>query len=75
MVFSFSMQCHKRKLKAVQGRKMEKTENRTKKHDITNQNQRRHKCIWKYMKKKKGKENKDQKIIIIIIKHKREEVP
>ena len=53
MVFSFSMQCHKRKLKAVQGRKMEKTENRTKKHDITNQNQRRHNCSWKYMKKKK----------------------
>ena len=51
MVFSFLMQCHKRKLKAVQGRKMEKTEDRTKKHDIKNQNERRHNCSLKYMKK------------------------
>ena len=65
MVFSFSMQCHKRKLKAVQGRKMEKTEDRTKKHDIKNQNERRHNCSLKYMKKKLI-ENKDQKIIIVL---------
>ena len=70
MVFSFSMQCHKRKLKAVQGRKMEKTEDRTKKHDIKNQNERRHNCRLKYMKKKLI-ENKDQKIIIIL----KQEVP
>ena len=60
MVFSFSMQCHKRKLKAVQGRKMEKTENRTKKHDITNQNQRRHNCSWKYMKKKRNRKQRPE---------------
>ena len=70
MVFSFSMQCHKRKLKAVQGRKMEKTEDRTKKHDIKNQNERRHNYSLKYMKKKLI-ENKDQKIIIIL----KQEVP
>ena len=52
MVFSFLMQCHKRKLKAVQGRKMEKTEDRTKKHDIKNQNEGRHNRSLKYMKKK-----------------------
>ena len=65
MVFSFLMQCHKRKLKAVQGRKMEKTEDRTKKHDIKNQNEGRHNRSLKYMKKKLI-ENKDQKIIIVL---------
>ena len=59
------MQCHKRKLKAVQGRKIEKIEDRTKKHDIKNQKEGRHNRSLKYMKKKLI-ENKDQKIIIVL---------
>ena len=70
MVFSFLMQCHKRKLKAVQGRKMEKIEDRTKKHDIKNQNEGRQPELEIYEKKinrKQRPENNNR----IIYKNKR----
>ena len=71
MVFSFLMQCHKRKLKAVQGRKMEKIEDRTKKHDIKNQNEERHNRSLKYMKKKINRKQRPENNNRIIYKNKR----
>ena len=71
MVFSFLMQCHKRKLKAVQGRKMEKTEDRTKKHDIKNQNEGRHNRSLRYMKKKINRKQRPENNNRIIYKNKK----
>ena len=67
MVFSFLMQCHKRKLKAVQGRKMEKIEDRTKKHDIKNQNEGRQPELEIY-EKKINRKQRPEIIIVLYIK-------